>query len=314
MALIGSLAVNVVANTQKFSSGIGRARNEVKGFSGSLDSLKSSLSKVATAGLAALGIGGLGATIAKTLKDVDALAKSASRLNMPVKELQAYQYMAELSGVSTELITKAIGMLARKSSEASIGIGDAKDVIAELGLDASRLAATKPERQLGLIADQMRGLARADQIRISSKLFGEEGGVAMISLLKDGSAGLANMRKEFIATGAAIDDADATKIEQFNDAITKLKTIAGGAIRDFVIDVTPAALQIVSDMSHMMQRVREFETRTGAIKQLATGSVRSTSALLSGDTIGYMRESLATWRSILAAVSKPPVVLQGAGL
>jgi len=351
MALIGSLAVNVVANTQKWSSGLGKARKDLKGFDGAVKSVQSSLKSFAVAGAAALGFAGIGATVGKVLKDVDELAKAASRLKLPVAELQAFRYAADLSGVSSELVTKSIGMLTRKASEAAIGIGEAKNVIAELGLDAQKLAATAPEKQLAVIAERMQGLARSDQIRISSKLFGEEGGVAMISLLKDGAAGLAKMRDEFMKTGAAVSDADAKKIEEFNDAFAKLKTIAGGFIRSFVIDVTPAAIKVVEELQRIFTDLRSGKRETAFGKFMAGEHSSQALGRWLGTNLSFLNPmagidryrssargvmldtqraamnlrnrdrweeaQLKALRSIDQGIrenQKPPVVLQGAGL
>ena len=95
---------------------------------------------VATATAAATAaIGAMGYALSKQVQKVDDLAKTAQKLGTTVSTLQELQYAADISGVSANTLNMAMQRLTRRVSEASMGFGEAKGALKELGLNAAEL-------------------------------------------------------------------------------------------------------------------------------------------------------------------------------
>jgi hypothetical protein len=428
MALIGSLAVNVVANVNKFTSGMTKVRKDLNGIGGPLNAATRSFKTFAAAGLGALGVGSLAVMTKNVLESVDALAKQAKMLDINIEKLQALKLGAKLSGVEETVLVNALKKLQLRGSEAnkinkeSAGIlddvaerlptvtklyeqygerlnelyiikeeGSVKDkygrkllqqeydlaqeqfryaearykqltnaaqkagtdtnefvkIFRELNISLDDFATAKPDKQLGMLADALQKVPQhADKVRIAMKLF-EEQGVGMLNMLKDGAPGLDQFAKDLAKAGGTVSEADAANVERFNDAFTKLKDTVGGFWRDFVIDVTPAAISIVSSLQDILNDLQRDRGNTipgmvqQGIKSFMSGSKMAGEAyqkylwqpfdprtyrglnlnvqrqiVLDRNRDRWEQEQLRALRSIDAGVhqNKPPVVLQGAGL
>jgi hypothetical protein len=244
MATLGSLIVNVLANTSNFAKGMARARAELASFSG-----VSSRVKEATSGLngvlAAVGVGfsmhQVISGLNQTAEGIDNLAKSADRIGITTEALGGLQYGAGLAGVSADQLTGALQTMTRQIGEAIHGGGKAKVIFEELGISVDSLANKSAEQQLAIFAEELNKMgSTAERTRAAIRLFGADG-AGMINFLAEGEQGIRKYMKEAEQLGLTYSREEAAKVEEFNDAWTKLSETLRGMGTQIVIDISPDA-------------------------------------------------------------------------
>ena len=200
----------------------------------------------AAAAGAAAGVAAMGALVASSLKSVDQLAKVSDKLGTTTEALSALQYAGELTGVKTETMNMALQRLTRRVSEASAGTGEAKDAIAELGLNAEVLDKMPLDEKMATLADAFEKVpTQADRVRLSFKLFDSEG-VALVSTLMKGREGLSEFAREADHLGLSVSRVDAAQIENANDAVTRAKSVFTGLGNQLATSFSPL-IQGVAD-------------------------------------------------------------------
>lgn len=267
MAVIGEMAVNVVARIQKFTRDMKKANTTVGRFA---KSVKRNMG-IANKALGAFGLVGGGLSVIglavgfnRVTESIDRLAKTSAKLGLATDQLQALRFAAEKAGVENNTLDMALQRLGRRVSEAAQGTGEAKNALIELGISAQQLNQLPLDRQMRVIADRFKDVkSQTDRVRLAFKLFDSEG-VALVNVLKDGAAGLDEAEKRFRKLGAAITPEDAKKIERFNDAMTDLKTALGGISQNIVISIAPGAAEFVANLAVTVGEIKKNSGILGA--------------------------------------------------
>ena len=218
-----------------------RAFKSVRSGLNSISSASVQMAKgVATATAAATAaVGAMGYALSKQVQKVDDLAKTANKLGTTVSTLQELQYAADISGVSANTLNMAMQRLTRRVSEASMGFGEAKGALKELGINAAQLNKLPLDKKMEVLADAFDGVATdGDRVRLAMKLFDSEG-VALVNTLNLGSDGLREMAAEAQSLGLSISQVDAQRFEKMQDDITRMKTAAGAAATTFTTELLP---------------------------------------------------------------------------
>lgn len=215
---------------------------------------------VATATAAATAaIGAMGYALSKQVQKVDDLAKTAQKLGTTVSTLQELQYAADISGVSAETLNMAMQRLTRRVSEASMGFGEAKGALKELGINAAKLNKLPLDKKMEVLADAFEGVASdGDKVRLAMKLFDSEG-VALVNTLNLGSEGLREMSAEAKSLGLSISEVDAKRFEEMNDSITRMKTAGSAAVTIFTAELLPLIHGIFTGFNDAGYGAKNFE-------------------------------------------------------
>jgi hypothetical protein len=216
---------------------------------------------VATATAAATAaIGAMGYALSKQVQKVDDLAKTANKLGTTVETLQQLQYAADISGVSAETLNMAMQRLTRRVSEASMGFGEAKGALKELGINAAKLNKLPLDKKMEVLADAFDGVATdGDRVRLAMKLFDSEG-VALVNTLNLGSDGLREMAAEAKSLGLSISEVDAKRFEKMQDDITRMKTAASAAATTFTTELLPVIEGIFTGFSEAGYSANNFQS------------------------------------------------------
>ena len=195
---LGSLLISLELQTATLNKQVDKVK---KKFDGMTKTFKAA--GVALAG--AFAVRGFTRMITNTLALNDALAKNADRLGLTATKLQELHFAAEQSNISTGELHISLQRMTRRLSDAARGSGTAVKTLKELGLEADKLAKMTPDEQLGVLADALQGVeSEADKVRIAFSLF-DSGGVKLLTMLKDGSAGLKAYADEADKLGFIID-------------------------------------------------------------------------------------------------------------
>lgn len=207
---------------------------------------------------AAMAAGKLAGEFTETAKAIDDLAKTSDRLGIATDNLAALRFAGEQTGVEVQTLDMALQRMVRRVAEAANGTGEAKDALAELGLNAAKLSRMSPDQAFKAIADAMSGIpSQADKVRLSFKLFDSEG-VKLVNTLALGATGIHRLEEQAKSLGIAISREEAAKIEAFNDALNSLSNLIGGLKTEIVISIADDAKGFVESMQELILAGKEL--------------------------------------------------------
>lgn len=261
MSVIGSLAVNVVANTEKFSQGMGRARGEMKSFSKAASALESSLKGV-VAGFAA---GFAFESLRATANEIEQITLASQRLGLSVESFTALSGAAEMSQISTEDLIKSLTFMEKN-------LGKNSKAFDKLGLSASSLGSMGAHDAFLKIADAIAALPTpAERTAAAMEIFGKSG-AKLLPILSGGSAGVKELEGEVRSLGGVLSTLSAEEIDEMNDAIDKLGVAFKGLKYTVVTFASPFVTDFVEQLVNELKVLRlitnEVDKVSGKLKDL----------------------------------------------
>jgi len=263
MAQAGRLRAFLGLDNSQFRRGLGESQSQAKRF---VSSMRGMIGPVA-AGLAAAFSA---AAIKSAASNIDAQAKLAKSLGTTVKSMQVLERAGELTGVSMGHLEQGTKDLFRRLSQAAAGGGPAKEALAQLNLSATDLLNLPLDERLDAINGAIKQFVpAAQQAAVAGALFGEEGAL-LLSRLDPGV--IRQATKEIAAFGYAISETDAAKIEQANDAMSRLGLIGSALVNRMTVALAPAMTALAEGFAHLVRR--------GGLLERAFSAVASVSAFL----------------------------------
>lgn len=238
-AVIGALRVNLGIDTAELSEGLAASQASLAKWA------KAAAIAAAAAGTAIATA--LAAGVKKSLDEADELSKISQKIAVPIEQLSTLKYAADLSGVSIESLTTAMGKFGKNIASAAQG-GKAGDVFDNLGISIKGTdGALKSNSQLLNEVSERFAKLQDGPIKTAAAmaLFGKAG-ADLIPLLNGGSASIKEMTDEAKALGLEISSTTGAAAEQFNDNLSRI----GYAVNGLTLGLTAAlapALAIASD-------------------------------------------------------------------
>lgn len=230
----------------------------------------------------------------------DQVAKTGDKIGIALGPFQELRYAAERSGVSTEKFDSSLERFVKRMGEATQGTGAARKAYEELGLSAEDLSKLTPEKSLEVVADRLSSVENQSQrVAIAAQLFGREG-VAMVNMMKDGSAGLQALRKDARATGYVLSEQAARDAEAFKDAMLDAQLGMAGMKNTIGAELMPAITDMMGDLSAWMRENRDqvsaFASNFGTKLKNAIPVLRdiAVGAASTAKTLGLIATNLAT--------------------
>lgn len=175
--------------------------------------------------LGGVSLAGFATELNSTAAEMDKLAKTAANLSLPISELQAIQSQANYAGVETDALSgamlrfnKRLGVLQQT------GRGALGSYLRKSGNSLHRdLQGAKDNQQAyEMLLDAFSKLkSPQEQMAFADAAFGQDGR-KMLIMLRQGTEGLANARKELNEIGGGATAEDAAKAEAYNDAMQKI--------------------------------------------------------------------------------------------
>jgi len=255
-AAVGNLAVNIIANTSGFTSGIHGVRQQVASLPSVLGQATSGLSSFASKmlGLVGVTIGAAAAvrSLSSSMDAIDKVAKLSDSTGISTEALVGLQHAATLAGSSTEGLDKSLNKMVRTIGDAVSGERAQVQALSDIGLSANTLAAQSPDEAFGRIADAINKLpTAAERAAAAVAIFGKSG-QDLLPTLALGSSGLAAARKEAEQLGITFSRLDAAKVEEANDAITRMKEAAQGLFNVLAIELAPVITAVSQAVQGML--------------------------------------------------------------
>lgn len=245
-SVIGALRVVLGLDSAALDKGLKDSQSSIAAFG---TAAAGAMAAVAAAAVAAGAV--LGAAMKSTIDDMDKLSKTSQKLGVPVEQLSALAYAADLSDVSFEALSKSVGKLSRTMVEAAAKpTSEAANAFRALGVSVrdSNGNLKSSDAVLGDVAESFSGLKDgAGKTAVAMALFGKSG-ADLIPLLNGGRDGLKEMNEEAQAFGAIVSTKAAKEAEAFNDNVTRL----GYAIKGILVQAVSAVLPTLVEMSNRM--------------------------------------------------------------
>jgi hypothetical protein len=287
--------------------GIDKTKAAFASVNKSMGALKSSVGglKGAVAGL--IGVGGLAALAGQFRATADQIGKVSARLGVGTSDLQKFQIAAEQGGMDISTFNMALQRFTRRTAEAAIGTGEAKDVIAEMGLQLrDNEGNLRSNSDLLLDVSQILSsnlIPQADKVRIAFKLFDSEG-AQLINTLQLGPDAIKRIGGAMEDFGVIIDSKTISAAEQLGDRMDMLQKramnlfspvikLANEALTPFFEKTELAALPLPVLRDRIKETINALEQEKDALNETnKSSSVFTLGARDSAQTVENQRNAI----------------------
>ena len=245
MADLAKLVVRLEAQTAQYQKELEKANRTLARFNQSASVMAANIGKgIAAAAVAAAA--GLAYMAKSAIDNADRLSKLSQSVGVSTEALSRLEYAADLSGTSSQELTKALGRLSKQALLAARDGGAAAKTFEQLGIKVTDAGGKiRPTEELILdVADAFKGMQDgAAKAGLAQEIFGRSG-AALIPLLNQGRDGIKAMTDEADLFGVTVRDDAAKAAEQFNDNLTRLKTAATGVVNQATQALLPTFANI----------------------------------------------------------------------
>src|SRR5262245_30191474 len=247
-SVIGALRVILGLDTGAFEDGAKKATQ-------SADSLAKKLGTIAGGIQLQKVIDGLVkgfVDLAKSgFETADAMGKMAQKVGIPVEKLSALAYVADLSGISLETLSKSTVILSKNLAAAGAGGTDkAASAFRALGISTKDASGNikSADQIIGEVANKFALMEDGvTKTALAVAIFGR-GGAEMIPLLNQGAKAISDLTKEAAAFGLIITKQTFLAAEKFNDSLRSLGSIPRGVALSLTAEFAPALANVVERM------------------------------------------------------------------
>lgn len=262
MSYAGRLKAVLGLDNGPFKQGLHGSKGAVRGFVGAVRGMMAPLA-------AAMGAAMSVNAVRNAMSNIDAQAKLARSLGTTVESMQVLERAGELAGVGMAQMEQGTKDLFRRLSQAATGTGPAKDALKRLGLSAEDLLKLPLDQRLSQINGAINQFVPAAQrAAVAGALFGEEGAISLSRLDPEV---IATATKELHAFGYAISETDASKIEEANDALSKIGLSTSALGNRVAVGLAPFLTELSRGFAEMMRQGSAFNAWIGGIGQNLAG-------------------------------------------
>lgn len=218
---IGSLVIDLVANTAQFSNDLKGAVRSVEEGVGKIKDAFAVLGGVfASAGIAELTL--------ETIKFGDELSKAAIKTNTGATAISELAFAARQANIDLPQLVSSLDKMEKSISSAATGTGKSNAAFEALGISLDQIRKLSPDQQFAEIANQINKLKDpTDKARAAIELFGRAG-ADMLPLFAEGADGIAKAREQAVQFGQSFDAEQLKKLSDASDAVRNLKESFGG--------------------------------------------------------------------------------------
>lgn len=236
-----TILVDIAASTASFETGMQRAEQELKGFA-------ANVSKVTKTAGGILGVAvtfdALRQSITSAIARGDELQRLSERMNTTTETLSRMGYVADLADIEFATLASSLDTFTKNVGMAAGGTGKAEKVLKQLGINAKEFSKLSLEDQLDAIADKIAGIENpARQTAAAMALFGS---ADILTALRNGSAGLQELRDEADRTGRTLSTEAAESLAKADDAIKRLDLSSQTLATTLAVLLAPALAAVAT--------------------------------------------------------------------
>ncbi|MEM9388630.1 MAG: hypothetical protein AAGA68_26555, partial [Pseudomonadota bacterium] len=172
-----------------------------------------------------------------------AAADTARFLGIGTVEYSKFTFAAEQFGVQQNQVNLFLQRMTRNISEASAGIGEARNAFRVLNLDAAQLRNLKADEQFEAIADALSKIEnRGDRIAVARKIFDSEGAAAALRMAE----GFSTAADQAERLGVTLSEKAAQRALEARSAFAQMDSVMDQMKENITLSVTPAIISIAN--------------------------------------------------------------------
>ena len=178
--------------------------------------------------------------INKVADAADALAKRTRRIKFPIKEFQEWQFVAEQSGISSEMFDKSMEKFVKTVGEARAGTGTLVTILKKTNKPLLRqlLATNDVSKAFDIYMSALRGTEnQMEKTALATAAFGRTGG-KFLNITEQSAEAIKALRLEQRENGV-ITAQQAKSAEDYNDAVNSLQRSLFGLLQTVIIPMLP---------------------------------------------------------------------------
>jgi hypothetical protein len=267
MASLGSLVVELAANTARLQGDLGRGVNMLQSFA--------SKAKAAV-GVLGVGVGG-GVFVSLARQAIslgDELQKGAQRAGISAGRFSELAAAAKQADVDIKTLSGGLRNLQNAISEAASGNKAAADAFYELGLSVKNLRTLSADQQLLAIAKALEAIPnQTDRVRLGTAALGKAY-QELVPLLEEGATGLNRLVEEQKKLGATFSGDQIKKLAEADDAIKRLKASWDGFATTLTASVAPALTAVFDALSKPTPLGNQRRTLEARLQSIVQGPER----------------------------------------
>ena len=268
MTQVGSLTVDLIAQTASFNANITKAANNLNSQSAkmnrSLAQIQGGINKTVNAGKALAGAFVIGAVVAAGKRALDyasSLGEVSQQLGVTTRDLQTYRYAASQVGIAQEEMDKGLAKLTQSLGKARVGADAPAKAFGALskiiGVDIVGTAKTAGDA-LPLMAEALSKIKDpAQRAAIEVALLGKTG-QKLDTLLAGGRAQLDNLANAAKRLGIVLSDEQIRKADDAADKLSALKQVLEARIAGVVADNATGILNLANAVGTLAGAVSRF--------------------------------------------------------
>jgi len=228
--------------------------------------------------------------VKSSIEAADALDRMKQSGLGAASNIQAVAAAAKRADVDTTLMARALGLLAKNSTDVLEGAGKIGGALRAIGLSGREiqdLAGKDTAERFGVIAEKFAGIEDdAKKTTLAVELFGQKLGPGLIPLLNElGKTGIDPLKKRLEDLGVLMSDDVVASLSAVDDNMASLGGQARGLAGQFAGGLAPALLSTINTISERLkgsgQIWQEFGAIVGgAIRVIATLAIPPLNALI----------------------------------
>lgn len=283
MATVGSLMVELQANTAAFTRDMGKARAAVESSSARMNKAIAGVERGIRMMAGALSVVAVAGFAKSLINEADALGEMSQKLGVSVENLSAYSYGAKQAGSSTEEMNTSLTRLSKNIQEAIVDkTSESARTFDSLGISLKDTNGKLKSTDAIFEELAQRFSQSADgpeKVAVAMKLLGKSG-ADLIPLMND----LAGFKEEAIKAGAVISTDFAKASDGFNDGMAKMWESTKRLSRSVVGEFLPG-------INMMIERLN---VATGAQERLSLETLERDRAALMAHYMALRNAGLKT--------------------
>jgi hypothetical protein len=262
MSQVGALSIAITADGSQATRELGHVDNRVQKSSKNLTKSMATWAKWGAAAAAAA-VAAAAALTKMAMSSIDDLAKTSRSIDGTIDGLRGLRIAAGDAGIGASELDSSVQVLNQRLGEAMRGSGAAKDSLDRLGLSAEELSRMDVDERMATIADRMQAMG------MSSAQAGDElrqlgiRNREMVLLMTQGGDAIRDARGEVDSLGLSLSEVDAAKVEQANDAMSRIGMMLGSLFENLAVQFAPLLTAIA-------ERFTSVASEAGGFGSIAT--------------------------------------------
>ena len=231
---------------------------------------------------AAFSVTAIAAFAKHAIEVADNIGEAADRIGIATDKLQELQYIARLTGASTEELDKAMLQLTKRVGKSGGEVDELERAFGKMGLRLTDIKGKKPEQIFELIADGIKNTKDPfEQAALAVAFFGDRLGQKLLPALKGGSIEIQRLAAEARKMGLIIPKETIEQAQKADDEFKRLGTawsVAGAQLSSGLLPGLIKLREVITDPA-FQEGVKTLGENIGKLIKVIADNPQAISAL-----------------------------------